>query len=101
MNMPHTSRWVSGAKVLGNTEIKRGTAIATFIDGKYKSLDHGNHVAIYLSHTSNSIKVVDQWVTNRSRKLYQFPHIRTIYTKPTLINLSNNANAFSVIYTLP
>lgn len=102
MNMPHTSRWVEGAKVLGNTNIKRGTAIATFVGGKYQSLAHGNHVAIYLSQGNGYIRVIDQWVSNHKKKLYQLPHERPIYTKPNgIVDRSNDANAFSVVYTLP
>jgi hypothetical protein len=102
MSMPHTSRWVERAKVLGNDSIKKGTAIATFVDGKYQSLAHGNHVAIYLYQDSNSIRVIDQWVFNHKKKLYQLPHERTIYTKPNgIVDRSNDAKSFSVIHTLP
>lgn len=42
--------------------IARGTAIATFDGkGKYPVDSKGKHAAIYLSHTSTSILVLDQW----------------------------------------
>ena len=42
--------------------ILRGTAIATFDSNeKYPSDDLGKHAAIYLSHTSTEIRVLDQW----------------------------------------
>jgi hypothetical protein len=41
--------------------IQRGTAIATFIDGKYPNQPHGNHAAVYISQDGNAIWVYDQW----------------------------------------
>lgn len=52
-----------GAKVkdLATSQIKKGTAIATFDeDGKYPSTDR--HGAIYISHDANGITVIDQWI---------------------------------------
>ena len=43
----HTTRWVAGEKVLGNPRIKIGTAIATFRNGRYKSLKSNNHAAFF------------------------------------------------------
>lgn len=53
--------WKPGAKVKGNVSLRAGTAIATFIDGKYPNLSHGNHAAIYLSQSVHGIVVLDQW----------------------------------------
>lgn len=55
-----TSGWVEGIKVKGNT-IKKGTAVATFVDGKYPNKSSGNHVAFYISQSVTGIKVMDQW----------------------------------------
>ena len=41
--------------------IRSGTAIATFKDGKYQNLGHGNHAAIYISQNAHGITVIDQW----------------------------------------
>ena len=95
LNMPITSLWREGEKVLGNNSIARGTVIATFINGLYPSLPHGNHVAIYISQTANTIKVVEQWSSLKK------PQERDIPIKEGMNDRSNNANAFSVVYTLP
>ena len=84
--------WRPGVKVLGNEDyleknvygigkigLVRGTAIA---DKRYPSHLHGNHVAIYLSQTRDSITVIDQWI-NRDKqgkfKSYQLPNKRILY----------------------
>jgi hypothetical protein len=61
---PHTTLWKKGDLVLDAPlgSIPRGTAIATFDSkGKYPVDGKGKHAAIYLSHTANSICVLDQW----------------------------------------
>lgn len=92
--MPHTSWWREGAVVLGTSGITRGTVIATFINGRYRSLKHGNHVAIYIGQGEGFIRVVEQWTG-------QPPQVRDIGLKPGMTDRSNNARAFSVVYTLP
>ncbi len=58
-----TKTWVPGPRVqeLDPSSIPRGTAIATFWNGKYPNQPHGNHVAFYLGHTEEGIEVVEQW----------------------------------------
>ncbi|MFT3767592.1 MAG: BPSL0067 family protein [Minicystis sp.] len=79
---PHgaISSWRQGAKVLGNTHIARGTAIATFVSGHYDG-----HAAIYLGETADGIQVFDQWRTQR-------PHERTIYShgRHSFVDTANN-----------
>ena len=102
LGMPLTKMWREGEKVFGGKlivngeerDIPKGAVIATFIDGRYKSLAHGNHVAIYYSQGNNFIRVIDQWSG-------QIPHYRDIYVKEGMTDRSNNANAFSVVYTSP
>lgn len=54
---PRSTEWRSGAQVQGNTNIRPGTAIATFdINGRYTG-----HAAIYLGQDADGIRVVDQW----------------------------------------
>ena len=114
LKMPHTSFWRPGVKVLGNdaptyyeghkvvgSGIAPGTVIATFVNKHYPSKTHGNHVAIYLRQAKNSITVIDQWnIRNKRGELvrHQEPHERTIFTGGN--GLSNDANAFSVVYAL-
>lgn len=95
LKMPVTSLWREGEKVLGNNSIAKGTIIATFINGLYPSLKHGNHVAIYISQTTETIKVIEQWSS------LQKPQQRDILIKEGMTDRSNNANAFSVVFTLP
>jgi len=59
--LPITAAWEEGAQVLGHLTIAKGTAIATFVDGKYKSHSTGNHAAFYLSQDGKGIYVMDQW----------------------------------------
>jgi hypothetical protein len=59
--MPRTAVWQEGTEVRGNSQIARGTAIATFeSDGGYTS-ESGNHAAIYLHQDEHGIWVYDQW----------------------------------------
>lgn len=89
-NAPHTSAWREGDRVLGNTNIPIGTAIATFINGRYLNKPHGNHAAIYMGQDKNGIKVIDQWKG-------QIPHQRVIRTNNKGAIASNQAELFSVI----
>ncbi|MCG9734773.1 BPSL0067 family protein [Pseudoalteromonas shioyasakiensis] len=91
-----TSGWVAGEEVLGSKIIKRGTAIATFVNGDYPNLPSGNHAALFVEQNDTSITVVDQW------EALQKPHKRVIYKKGknsdgTFKDPSNNAEAFSII----
>lgn len=110
LRMPLTKFWRPGVKVLGNGEdkyyngvpifgsgIAPGTVIATFINGLYPSKSSGNHVAIYISQTKNSIKVIDQWMNHKTGKP-KLPDYRDLPVGGS--GLSNDADAFSVVYTL-
>lgn len=56
-----TGSWHEGAKVVGTKNIAEGTAIATFVNGKWPGLKHGNHSGFYLGQTSDGIYMIDQW----------------------------------------
>ena len=43
---PLTTSWRQGATVRGQTLLAKGTAIATFVDGRYPGRRHGNHAAL-------------------------------------------------------
>lgn len=60
-NVPHTTTWIQGEQVKGSAYIPKGTAIATFADGKYPTDRNGKHAAIYISHDDYGIEVWDQW----------------------------------------
>lgn len=59
---PPAVLWRQGRRVadakLG--DIQRGTAIATFVDGRYPADARGRHAAIYLAHDAQKILVLDQ-----------------------------------------
>jgi hypothetical protein len=93
--MPHTSFWRPGEKVKGNIKIKKGTAIATFFNGRYPSNEHGNHAAIYLRQDAASIWVIDQFISDKEKfqKINNRPlHFGAPYP-------SNNGDLFYVIET--
>lgn len=54
--MPQTSKWKAGILVRGSN-IKEGTVIATFFDGK----SYKGHAAFYLSQDGDGLIVVDQY----------------------------------------
>lgn len=60
--LPMVRFWFEGPKVRGLSVIPLGTAVATFVDGKYQNWEHGNHVAIYIDqHPAKGVLVFDQW----------------------------------------
>lgn len=56
IKMPQTSKWKAGVMVRGGN-IKEGTVIATFFDGK----SYQGHAAFYLSQDKDGITVVEQY----------------------------------------
>jgi hypothetical protein len=92
---PATTAWVPGLKVADAKpgQILRGTAIATFDSNKkYPTDGLGKHAAIYLSHASDCIHVLDQW--NDQGEVKPRP-IR--FNRPKGTRRSNDANTFFVI----
>jgi hypothetical protein len=92
-----TSEWRAGAKVTESTDLKRGTAIATFVSGKYPSNPTGQHAAFFLKRAGAAIWVMDQWKGDEKK-----PRVskRIIYPggpESANTSLSNNADAFYVI----
>lgn len=95
---PVTARWRQGETVVGNTSLRSGTAIATFVDGRYPNQSHGNHAAFYIGQAVGGIYIADQWKANNKTSI----SIRLIRSQGkdvqgNYVNASNNADAFSVI----
>lgn len=94
-----TKTWREGIRVQGNAAlIKKGTAVATFVDGYYPNSDHGNHVAYYVDQDQSGVTVIDQWsgkgeVSSRVMK-FKLKGSDGLYADP-----SNNGAALSVIMT--
>lgn len=89
--------WREGDRVRGHKTIKRGTAIATFVDGRYPNKSSGNHAALYVSQDDNGIWVIDQW----EGKTAPFTKRRLGFMGKngdgTYKDPSNNGDAFSII----
>jgi hypothetical protein len=57
-----TTTWKAGINVMEmGSKIVKGTAIATFVDGRYPRKDNDNHAAIVLKVMASGIWVMDQW----------------------------------------
>jgi hypothetical protein len=112
----HTSTWKPGENVIdalaAGKQIEQGTAIATFVNGRYP--DHGyRHAAFFLwANTScthdpktmrckiMSIRVMDQW-NDHPGSLYHKDKISArdirIYPKNSAYPISDNASMFYAI----
>lgn len=97
--VPATSSWKMGVLVFGNRSLLKGTAIATFVNGKYESLSTGNHAAFYVSQDTKGIWIMDQWKSDTSKPKVSMRHIRPKgkAKNGTYLDPSNNADAFSVV----
>ena len=95
---PKTSLWTQGVQAKGSTMLTKGTALATFVDGKYPNKSHGNHAALYVSQDTTGIWVMDQWAgdtdkpTISKRRMKFKGMVGTAYIDP-----SNNGDAMYVI----
>jgi hypothetical protein len=98
----HTS-WRAGEKVLGNKNIRPGTAIATFENGRYPSRPTGNHAAFYLraGPPGDGFWVIDQWKDGTTKKTISARYIPSRHQPQhrdgTWYRASDNADAFYVI----
>jgi hypothetical protein len=84
---------------LGNLATAKGTAIATFVNGKYESHSTGNHAAFYISQDAGGIWVMDQWANDTTKPKVSKRYLRKKGTSTNggYIDPSNNAEAFSAI----
>lgn len=101
--VPHHVAWRPGASVFGNKEILPGTAIATFVNGRYPSAATGNHAAFYVRQDASGIWVIDQWkdkpggtIRNIEERLIRSRHLKQ-HKNGTWPFASDNADAYSVI----
>lgn len=95
---PTTTAWQQGAHVLDSKDLKKGTAIATFVNGRYPRPPHGNHAALFLAHASNGIWIMDQWKNEKKTQISsRFIPSRGKTKSGAYIRPSDNADAFFVI----
>ena len=101
--VPKMKFWKAGDLVKGDNKIKKGTAIATFVNGEYppatgKHHGHG-HAAFYMSQDDTGIEVMDQWVDDATKP--QVSSRRMAFkgkdSKSNFRDISNNADALYVI----
>jgi hypothetical protein len=97
--LPVTANWKEGDAVLGNAKVVKGTAIATFVDGKYKSLPTGNHAGFFISQDLKGMWIMDQWSSDVSKPKVSKRYIsrKGKDAKGKFFDASNNADAYSVI----
>jgi hypothetical protein len=97
--LPQSSLWKEGKAVLGDMTIAKGTAIATFVNGKYENLPTGNHAAFYVSQDIGGLWIMDQWAndTVKPKVSKRYVQKRGKLAGGGYVNPSNNAEAYSVI----
>jgi hypothetical protein len=80
-------------------QLSKGTAIATFVDGKYQSLSHGNHAAFFLRQDAGGIWVMDQWSDDKKKPTISSRYLRRKGKdrNGNFVDPSNNADAYSII----
>lgn len=95
LGAPRTALWREGRKLKGNAgEIQPGTAIATFVNGRYPNWQRrgSKHAAIFLRANEGGIYVLDQFAHQRSVKERFIP-----WHHPRDRSPSNNASAYSTV----
>jgi hypothetical protein len=83
-----------------DTTIRKGTAIATFIKGRYRNPVTGNHAVLYISQDAHGIWAMDQWQDDLSKPRVSKRYLRKrggMRADGSYPDASNNAEAFSVI----
>jgi len=96
---PRTFDWKQGVAVRGKLLLPRGTAIATFEDGVYKSRPHGSHAALYVSQDQGGIWVLDQWndPLKKPRVAKRYLRFRGVAPNGAWVRAVDNGDAYSVI----
>lgn len=104
--LPKHNRWRQGLRVVEQTNIWPGVAIATFENGVYPNLRTGNHVAFFVAFgkrnpdgTAASIWVMEQYHGLTRVQLREIPARGQVDSKwgKRWANPSNNADAFYII----
>lgn len=93
-----TANWRQGDQVVGSKALVQGTAIATFVNGRYANKSHGNHAAFYMRQVSDGIYIMDQWHSKKKITITErFIRRQGKDAQGKFIDPSNNADAFFVI----
>ena len=89
--------WREGIKVKGNgSKIRKGTAVATFVNGRYPNKPFDNHAALYISQNARGVYVMDQWKSKPTigKRLMRF---KGKDSNGAFVDPSNNGSALSII----
>src|SRR5947209_747332 len=66
--VPLMRGWKPGDAVRGNMNIKKGTAVATFVNSEYPPAQgRPGHAAFYLSQDASGVMVMDQWANDATK----------------------------------
>ncbi|MDN2708419.1 BPSL0067 family protein [Janthinobacterium sp. SUN118] len=88
-----SSLWREGASVpdlLEKGRIAKGTVIATFVNGRYQHLPHGNHAALFIRQVPGGIEIFDQ---RRNHK----PGTRVIHFGRSAAGPANRPERYAVV----
>jgi len=95
---PVTANWRQGDAALGNAMLKPGTAIATFVRGRYPNRPHGNHAALFIAPAIGGIYIADQWKADGKTEIsIRLRRSQGKDKQGHYIHASDNADAFFVI----
>jgi hypothetical protein len=99
LSLPQTIMWKEGKAVLGNQNITKGTAVATFSNGKYVNHSTGNHAAFYVSQDTGGVWIMDQWANDKTKPKVSKRYVRKkgTFKDGKYVDPSNNAEAYSII----
>ncbi|QYF94210.1 BPSL0067 family protein [Massilia sp. PAMC28688] len=94
-----TMNWKQGAHVKSTPNLLRGTAIATFVNGRYPKGPVPKHACIFLAQAGAGIWVMDQYQRSVTiiRRLIQVPRDNVRSADGSWPQANNNAQAFYVI----
>lgn len=104
-NVPHHSAWRQGERVVDSRNMQLGTAIATFVKGRYPSKKTGNHAAFFLRYDAPGMGFweMDQWKDKKGEPVRPVqarrikPQSRKQNPDGSWWYASSNADAFYVI----
>lgn len=95
---PVTLAWRQGEAVIGSRTLTKGTAIATFVNGRYPNNGTGNHAAFFVKLGTNGFWIMDQWKSDKKTTIsLRFLPCQGKTKRGVYLFASNNADAFSVI----
>lgn len=96
---PATSAWKEGQRVSDASSIVKGTAIATFVAGRYPNKSRGNHAAFFVAKGAGGIWILDQWADDKTKPKVSKRFIKNKGKNKAgaYLDPSNNADAYSII----